>query len=342
MSGERTSVEALIGQPAGKLVLVNDDDLTYCAMRLDPASLVTLIDRIGDIAEPLPRTLCWSAAWEMTREAELKARDFTALAAGGFGAESEIGVVQRLLLQAQTAISSYGDEQWAAERGWPLLVDSLLFRLDTARPGSDVQLACVNALTGSVLYTSVLESFRRWLDDPENADTPEGLELDTDLRWRLLHALVAHGHAQEAEIDAELERDPTSTGRRQAERARALIPTAEAKERAWDRAVNDDELPNAVQEAIISGFSHPAQRGLLTGYVERYFEVVSEVWERRTSERAQSVVINLFPSWAVEKPTVDAADAWLAGDHPPALRRLVSEGRAGIVRALAAREFDRS
>ena len=43
----------------------------------------------------------------MTREAELKARDFTALVAGGFGAETEIGVVQRLLLQAQTAIMSY-------------------------------------------------------------------------------------------------------------------------------------------------------------------------------------------------------------------------------------------
>ena len=77
--------------------------------------------------------------------------------------------------------------------------------------------------------------------------------------------------------------------------------------------------------------------------MERYFAEVAEVWARRTSERAQSVVMGLFPSWAVEKPTVDAADAWLAeDDHPPALRRLVSEGRAGIVRALAAREFDRS
>jgi aminopeptidase N len=53
--------------------------------------------------------------------------------------------------------------------------------------------------------------------------------------------------------------------------------------------------------------------------------------------------MGLFPAWAVDKATVDAADAWLADpDHPPALRRLVSEGRAGIVRALAAREFDRS
>ncbi len=340
VSGERTAVPELVGASRGQLVLVNDDDLTYCALRLDPASLATLVDRIGDIAEPLPRTLCWSAAWEMTREAELKARDFATLVAGGFGRESEIGVVQRLLLQAQTAVASYADDQWAAERGWPLLTDQLRFRLDTAPAGSDIQLAVVNSLTGSVLPAVVLEQMKGWLLD---VAVPDGLTVDTDLRWRLLHALVAHGAASETEIDEELRRDPTSTGQRQAERGRALIPTPEAKEKAWLRAVHDDELPNAVQESIISGFAHPAQRGLLGGYVERYFAEVSEVWQRRTSERAQSVVVGLFPSHAVEKSTVEVADAWLAHDsHPPALRRLVSEGRAGIVRALAAREFDRS
>jgi aminopeptidase N len=351
VDGERTAVPQLVGVPQGQLVLVNDDDLTYCALRLDAGSLTTLVDRIGDIAEPLPRTLCWSAAWEMTREAELKARDFATLVAGGFGQESEIGVVQRLLLQAQTAVASYADDQWAAERGWPLLTDQLRFRLDTAPAGSDIQLAVVNSLAGSVLPAPVLERFTGWLLD---VDVPAGLTVDTDLRWRLLHALVAHGVAAERAIDEELQRDPTSTGQRQAERARALIPTPEAKEKAWLRAVHDDDLPNAVQESIISGFAHPAQRGLLGGYVERYFAEVAGVWQRRTSERAQSVVVGLFPSHAVDKSTVDAADAWLAErsaggasigtdeEHPPALRRLVSEGRAGIVRALAAREFDRS
>lgn len=340
VAGDRTAVPELIGVGRGQLVLVNDDDLTYCALRLDPGSLATLVDRIGDIAEPLPRTLCWSAAWEMTREAELKARDFAALVAGGFGAETEVGVVQRLLLQAQTAIASYADEQWATERGWPLLTDALLTRLDAAPAGSDAQLATVNALANSVLPERATARMRDWL---AGESVPDGLEVDTDLRWRLLHALVAHGAAGDAEITAEEQRDPTSTGQRQAERARALIPTAEAKERAWDRAVLDDDIPNAVQEAIISGFSHPSQRGLLTAYVERYFAQVAEVWSRRTSERAQAVVVGLFPAWAVDKSTVEVADAWLADEsHPPALRRLVSEGRAGIVRALGAREFDRS
>ncbi|HEY0805446.1 MAG TPA: aminopeptidase N, partial [Pseudonocardiaceae bacterium] len=99
--GDRTEVPELVGVKRGKLLLVNDDDLTYCTMRLDNDSLATLLEHIENVAEPLPRTLCWSAAWEMTREAELKARDFVHLVLRGVGSESEVGVVQRLLLQAQ-------------------------------------------------------------------------------------------------------------------------------------------------------------------------------------------------------------------------------------------------
>ena len=337
VSGDRTEVPELVGVDAGALVLVNDDDLTYCTMRLDERSLTTLIDRIGDIAEPLPRTLCWSAAWEMTREAELRARDFVALVTAGLAAESEVGVVQRLLLQAQTALASYAEPGWAVTEGWPTFVARLL-ELAHADPGSDHQLAIVNALAGSVLTGEAIDTIAGW----RSGEKPlEGLTVDTDLRWRLLHALVAHGAAGEAEIEAEYALDNTATGRRMTERARALIPTPEAKAEAWRRAVEDDSLPNAINSAIIMGFSHPAQQALLVDYVPRYFAAVDDVWARRSSEQAQPMVQGLFPSWAVEQATVDAADAWLEGDHPSALRRLVTEGRAGVVRALAAREFDR-
>jgi aminopeptidase N len=338
VSGERTEVPELVGVEAGALVLVNDDDLTYCTMRLDERSLTTLIDRVGDIAEPLPRTLCWSAAWEMTREAELRARDFVTLVLNGLAAETEVGVVQRLLLQAQTALASYAEPRWAVEQGWPSFVGTLLDLARRAEPGSDHQLAMVNSLAGSVLTPEALEAIQGWRDGTAPL---EGLVVDTDLRWRLLHALVAHGAAGGVDVEAELARDNTATGLRMAERARALVPTPEAKATAWDRAVHDDALPNAINAAIIMGFSHPAQGALLAPYTEKYFAEVDAVWGRRSSEQAQPMVQGLFPSWAVEQATVDVADRWLADEHPAALRRLVSEGRAGIVRALAAREFDR-
>ena len=43
------------GKPRGALVLLNDDDLTYCKARLDPASLATAIDGIAEVTESLPQ-----------------------------------------------------------------------------------------------------------------------------------------------------------------------------------------------------------------------------------------------------------------------------------------------
>jgi aminopeptidase N len=338
VNAERTEVPELVGLAAGQLILVNDDDLTYCTMRLDEKSLATLVNRIGDITESLPRSLCWSAAWEMTREAEFKARDFVAVVLAGLPAETEVGVVQRLLAQVQTALSAYADPVWASEEGWPRFARTLMNLVSTVDPGSDHQLALVNALTASLLGKPELDALAGWL---AGDGVPQALVVDTDLRWRLLQALAAHGVMGEDEIGAEQDRDATATGRRQAERARALLPTPAGKERAWQRAMRDDELPNAISAAIIGGFSHPAQKQLLVPYLDRYFAEIADVWERRTSERAQSCVVGLFPSWVVEQRCVDSASTWLnAAEHPAALRRLVSEGRAGVVRALAARVFD--
>ncbi len=346
VEGETTEVPALQGVPRGKLVLVNDDDLTYCSLRLDPESLQTVLTRIADIAEPLPRTLAWSAAWEMTRDAELRARDFVALVMSGLHAESEVGVAQRLILQAQTALSSYADPDWAAANGWPAFGDALLDLARESAPGSDHQLAFVNALCTSVLSPNHVAVLSTLLDNEPAAVNMEGLVLDTDLRWRIVTALAASGNldadgAETPFIDAEAHNDPTAAGRRHAAAAAAARPQPPVKESAWQQVVEDDTLANITARAIIGGFVRPGQGELLAPFRARYFEAISGVWERRSSEVAQTVVIGLYPSWDISQDALDAADEFLADpDVPPALRRLVLEGRAGVERSLRAREFD--
>src|SRR5581483_2250855 len=215
VEGSVTEVPALVGIPRGELVLVNDDDLTYCSLRLDDSSLATALSRIADIDEPLPRTLVWSAAWEMTREAELKAREFVSLVCAGVHAETEVGVAQRLLLQAQTALGSYADPAWACSEGWPMFADRLLALARDAEPGSDHELAFVNALCSSVLQTRHIEVLSALLDDDHRQPGLSGLVVDTDLRWRIVTALARSGvidadGSPTPFIDAEAQRDPTA------------------------------------------------------------------------------------------------------------------------------------
>jgi len=356
IDGSTTEVTALQGISRGQLILVNDDDLTYCSLRLDPQSLQTVLTRIADIADSLPRTLAWSAAWEMTRDAELRARDFVTLVMSGLHAESEVGVAQRLVLQAQTALGSYAEPGWAADIGWPAFGDALLDLARQSKPGSDHQLAFVNALCTSVVtpnhvavLSTLLDADERSREEHDNepaAVNMAGLVIDTDLRWRIVTALAASGHldadgVETAFIDAEAANDPTATGRRQAAAAAAARPQALVKESAWQQVVEDDTLANITARSIIGGFVRPGQGELLARFRDRYFSAIPGVWDRRSSEVAQTVVIGLYPSWDVSQNALDAADEFLSDPQlPPALRRLVLEGRASVERSLQAREFD--
>jgi aminopeptidase N len=346
VEGETTDVPALQGVSRGKLILVNDDDLTYCSVRLDPESLQTALTRIADIADPLPRTLAWSAAWEMTREAELKARDFVALVISGVHAESEVGVAQRLLLQAQSALASYADPGWATENGWPAFADALLDLARESAPGSDHQLAFVNALCASVLSPNHIAVLSTLLDNEPAAVNMPGLVIDTDLRWRIVTALAAAGAidadgAESPFIDAEAQQDPTAAGQRHALEASTARPQAAVKESAWEEVIEDDTLPNVTARSMVGAFVRPGQHELLQPFSAKYFGAISGVWERRSSEVAQTVVIGLYPSWDISEAGLDAADSFLADpDVPPSLRRLVLEGRASVERALRARAFD--
>ncbi len=341
VTGQRTPVPELVGLAQPALLLVNDEDLTYCKLRLDEHSLATLrAGGIARLADSLPRALCWSAAWDMTRDGELATRDYVDLVVAGAATETDIGVMQSLTRQALRALEIYADPAYAPE-GFAKLAEAAARGLREADPGSDFQLAWLHALLGAARSDEHTTFLRRVLDGAEALD---GLALDRDLRWAVLQALSARGEADEAAIAAELERDPSTEGHLHAATARALQPTPEAKAEAWRLAVQDDAVPNAMQIAVIRGFSHPLHGELVKPYRERYFADVEDVWQRRTSELAQNVVVGLFPTWGstISAETVAAADAFLARDDlPAALRRLVGEGRADVIRALAARTADR-
>jgi aminopeptidase N len=337
VSGERTEVPALVGVPAPDVLLLNDDDLTYAKLRLDERSMETVVRHIAGFADPLARGLCWSAAWDMVRDAELAGRDYVALVLAGLPAETDINLVTAALRHVPTVLSFYVDPAWAPG-GWQALAETALAAVRAAEPGSGFQLAWARAYASAARGDADLALLRAWLDGRE---VPPGLTIDTELRWLLLQALVANGAAGPDEIEAELDRDRTAGGERQAAVARALVPTPESKAETWRRLVTDHELPNWLARAMLQGFQHPAQVELTAPYAARYFEVVADVWAHRDSEPAQEFAMLAYPSFQVSEQTVAATDAWLAQpDHPAPLRRLVAEGKDGVVRALRARAKD--
>ena len=336
ISGERTVVPALAGETQPDLVLVNDDDLTYAKIRLDPHSAATVSASIGEFTESLPAALCWAAAWDMCRDAELAARDYIRMVLVGIGAVGDVSVVQTLLRQATAALHRYTDPSWRQE-GLALTAGALRGHMEQAAPGSDVQLAYAQAFIGVAQSPGDLELLASMLDGTR---VFEGLTVDTELRWRILHRLVSRGAAGEPQIEAELARDATDAGARQAASCRAAVPDAAAKEATWEQIVSGT-LPNATFRAMLAGFMDYDQPELLAPYVDRYFAVVSGLWRDWTPDMARWFVSYAYPSTDDPSAIAKTSDLIDGNDLPPGLARLLVEGRDGLRRALRCQERDR-
>ncbi len=146
VTGDWTPVPELVGVPRPDLVLINDEDLTYAKIRLDPHSLRTAVSSIGSFTSSLPAALVWAAAWDMVRDGEMAARDYVRLVLGGVDSVKDISVVQTLVRQAILAARQYADPSWRAE-GLAFIASSLRSLCAAAPAGSDHQLAYVRAFT---------------------------------------------------------------------------------------------------------------------------------------------------------------------------------------------------
>ncbi len=334
--GMRTEVPDLPGEAAAPLTLINDDDLTYGKIRLDPRSLSTVVERLRDIADPLPRAICWTACWDMTRDAEMTTRDYVRLALGNAEAEDRVGIVQTTLAQAAMAIHAYGDPSNRRALSASLAAESLE-ALRRTQAGSDHQLAWARTFVAAAGTPEQLALVRGLLDGIESFD---GLVVDPDLRWHIVRSLAAAGHADASLIEAERANDPTDRGQRQAGAALASRSTPEAKEEAW-RRILAGEGALAVIEDVMFGFQQLDQDELLAPFAARFFDDLADVWATQNLQEAIAFGRYMYPHRIVSAHTIELTERYLTSpDIPGPLRRLLEEGKDGIARALRARAAD--
>ncbi|GAA1756904.1 aminopeptidase N [Kocuria aegyptia] len=337
VDGPVTEIPELVGRERPDLVLVNDDDLAYAKIRLDECSLDTALAHLKDFGETLPRALVWASVWDGVRDGETPARRYVELVLGNIAHETESTAVQVQLRQLDTVLEGYvaepardATEHAAADRLWQLT--------EQAADGSDHQLQFLKAFARHARTDGQLDVLEQLLAGEHSLP---GLDLDTDLRWAVLTALTGGGRRGDADVDAALAEDNTENGAIAAARARAAIPTAEAKARAWQQIMVDGSLPNSIQDAAIDGFRTAADTSLLAPWAEQYFAAIPDVWRTRTHELAQQIAIGMYPNIPAQE-TVDATDAFLA-DLPEdlhGLRRLVLEQRDATARAVRAQTVD--
>jgi aminopeptidase N len=326
VSGPSTPVP--LDGPRPDLLLLNDGDLAFVKVRFDERSARTLIAAVHTIDDRLSRAVAWAALWDSCRDAELPAGAYVDAVLAGAAVESDPEQTATLLEQATTAATRYAPvaERAAAAAA---LADAWWAAAGAADPGGDLQLVYVRAFVGIAADGRV--------DGLLTGAAPEGLIIDTELRWTVLQRLAALGRVTQDELDTELrEKDPTAGGERMHASASAALPTDEAKAAAFTALTEREDLGNDLARAIAGGFWARGQEELARPWAQRYFDALPDVWASRSPAIAQQITRLLYP--ALDEPaTLALTDAFLEKPELPAgCRRLVLEQRDDVARAIRA------
>lgn len=344
VDGAETVIDELAGRPRPALLLINDGDLAYAKIRLDEDSLQFAVNQIDKVSDPVTRRTLLSAAWDMTRDGDMSATDFITLSLRAAPVETNIASLTSNLGRIHTAVTHYTAP---ANRGARLesTGDRLLLLVKANPAGTDQQKLLVKSLAQNAVSDQHFEFLTGLF---EGTHPLHGLDVDIDLKWTLLTALVRAGRAGEAEIAALSEEDPTLTGAQNAARARATVNSDEVRAQTWEEALTNSEIPNDTLWAMLAGFwAHAATNpAAYASYVEKYFDSVVRVWDSHTFHIGSRLIEATFPSplsgYLPEVNVVERAEQWLANhqEQPASLRRLVLEGQADAQRMLTAQRCD--
>ena len=259
LSVEVTGVETQIdGGSNADLLLVNDEDLTFALVQPDPASLELLLSRGGELPTAVGRTLALTTAWGLLYDGELTAQGVVDCGVGVLIRETADSVIEPSLgLVVDTA------DLWAGPSVRDRLLSQVADLCISLADRSNRRLAALRGLAQSATTPAQLEALAAHVTEP-------------NLRWRRLIRLAELDQLDESDLEQLLAEDPDPDAWMNAARARAAVPSAEAKAQAWQAVVVDRKIPPGFLFDFGCAFWRPGQEELLTPYAERFLHSLQQ------------------------------------------------------------------
>ena len=337
VSGDWTHVPELTGMPMPAAVILNDADLTFATIGIDPESWQAVVASAMDLGDPLAESVCWTAAWQQVQRAELDAAEFAAIVARRMIIGQPIVGFEQLLARAIAGADFYAGPAGRAA-GRQQLAAAALSAAERAQPASRHQRVLARAYATCAHSGAQLDLLRFWL---AGRSLPTGLVPDLELRGRILATLSAHGGATDDELAAYVADDPVAGDIRQAN-WRAMQPDAHAKQTAWASALAAGQSPRLAR-AHAEGIWVAGQEQLMGEFRDRYFAEALPAVRQHDARTAQRLARALYPVTLADASTLAATRVELASTDPAdPIHAILLEQHTILQRMIAARAAARA
>lgn len=330
----RAEVVAARGKRAPAFVFANDGDYGYALVLPDAHSVAWLEQHVGTVRDDLLRAVLWGALWDMVRETRLSPERYVAMVLRALPSERDEQITSALVGRMSTALSRYVSA--AARDSLQPRAEALLLAgaQDTARAYGPRK-TFFDASIGLARDAAALRRLDTWLD----ADSALGIALRPPTRWSIVTKLVARSApSAEGRLAAEMRRDSTTEGRRQAFVAQAARADSAVKAALYARWFADASLNEEWVTSSLRAFFEADQSELSRMYLEPSLDTLPWIQQNRR--------IFFLGSWlgAVvggqqSADALAAIDRWLAGKPglAPDLRQKVLQARDELERTVRIR-----
>ncbi|MDP6607146.1 MAG: aminopeptidase N [Dehalococcoidia bacterium] len=338
IDGLEADIPDAVGRPAPAIVVPNHNDHDFVKIALDGATLDYLRDNLERVDDALLRQIIWQSLWNMVRDRQLKSTDYIDLAAAKITTETDLELIESVLMNVQASIARYLPDRLREESAHRFF--ELAWQALNDAPAGDLQIVWGRTLVGLAVNVDDIALCARLADG--DLSVP-GFTVDQNMRWDIALRHVGYGiDGAQARLDAEQKRDPSDRGQRALRRAEVSVPDADVKAAAWRRFTQDGQDSYGslhLTAAAMSGFHWWAQRDLLQPFVEPFFDQLPRIFEEHDNEFASTFFGALYPSYRAEQDTLDRASRVLAasGDALPMLARTLREANDELARAIACR-----
>jgi aminopeptidase N len=261
VGGATTDVDIPQGIPCPVIVNPNHNDWAYAKVLLNESDEAVLSERLGDIADPLGRSIFLAALADKARDGEMPIADFVRQALALAEGEQNVRVLEQITRQIVGAIDLLQRLRPESNEALDKLVPEIeRFALREAHfaEAQDIKYLWVETFLGVVSSRAGLGTAHALLDGRASIDS---IEISPEMRWRLLIILSRHDVSAAPELlQAEAERDPSDFGQRRLLAARAAMPNEVVKERWLDELRNPQTVTSLQRQRAVMSELFPASQ----------------------------------------------------------------------------------
>jgi aminopeptidase N len=298
---EITEVGEMIGKDQPFAFYINANDNGFGKFQIDRDTFLNLKANLHKVKDDVNRKMIWRAIWDLVQDIKISAYEYLEFLYFTLEDEPDSDTISTNLFYAKYAIEKYVPWEMKSREHEKMFI-FLYNQLNSEKPPS-IRNAFLNKMPEFAESKGQKNLVLQWLEHGlcsyEKKPIPN-LSVSQGLHYEIVKNMHADDsipmETKEELISKVLEKDKSNTAIDLKRSCESALPLPEIKERLWNWYTDlEAKDSDKVFTASMQSFNHWSQEIILEPYVDKFFQVIMQVFTHRDRSFAKIFFLYLKP-----------------------------------------------